>query len=149
MPFEKNGSNTIVGMKNFPDKFHRAAFSVKRLIVSPKHAYGYELDDGRDRGRQTAASEILNVRDASLERVQHLHTCLSEIARVSRGNGEIMLKRSGSNRSIQERQRLTFPLQIRHQHGPAPADHSVPRLVVSVRSIGWNRQRLVSVDTFL
>jgi len=64
---------------------------------------------------------------ALFEGVQRLHSRLSEIARIPRGNSEVVLKRSGGNHSIQERQCLSLPLQIRHQSGPSPADRDVPR----------------------
>ena len=63
---------------------------------------------------------------ASLERVQSLHARLPEIARVARGNSEVVLKRGGRYHSLQQRHRFPFLLQVHHEFGPTPADRGVP-----------------------
>src|SRR5262245_14024112 len=67
----------------------------------------------------------------SFERVQRFHARLFEIARVARGNGEVVLKRGGGNHSVKERDCISFPLQIHHQSGPSPTDRGVPRNAVN------------------
>src|SRR5262245_31721055 len=67
----------------------------------------------------------------SFERVQRFHARLFEIARVARGNGEVVLKRGGGNHSVKEWDCVSFPLQIHHQSGPSPTDRGVPRNAVN------------------
>jgi len=67
---------------------------------------------------------------ASLERVQRLHASSLEIARISRGNNEVVSERGGRNHSIQQRHRLAFLLQVYDEPGPTLADHGVPRKAI-------------------
>ena len=66
----------------------------------------------------------------SRERVQHLHARPLEIACVASRESKIVLKRRGCDHAVQQGQRVSLPLQINHQFGPASANRSVPRQAI-------------------
>jgi hypothetical protein len=59
-------------------------------------------------GSMVEGRQVWRVAAASGECIEHLRARTSEIARVTRGNGEIVLERRGGDHAIQKRQ-LVLP----------------------------------------